>query len=74
MATLPRLRLTAAELASVTVALIAPFASVISCLYAYANRNRKLDVKLIEIGPASSALIQARNSKQKVLVNGQFRS
>jgi hypothetical protein len=46
----PRLRFSATEIASVVVALIACLGAVASAYYAYSNRNRELDIKLIEIG------------------------
>lgn len=38
------------EIATITVAGIAFIGSVVSAFYTYANRNRELDIKLVEIG------------------------
>jgi hypothetical protein len=38
------------EIATISVAGIALIGSVVSAFYTYANRNRELDIKLVEIG------------------------
>jgi len=40
----------ATEIVSISVAAIAFAGSVVSAFYAYSNRNREMDIKLIEIG------------------------
>jgi protein-disulfide isomerase-like protein with CxxC motif len=44
------LRFKASEIIALSVAGIAFAGSVISALYAYANRNRELDIELVKIG------------------------
>ena len=38
------------EIATIAVAGVALIGSVVSAFYTYANRNRELDIKLVEIG------------------------
>ena len=44
------MRFKASEIIALSVAAIAFAGSVISALYAYANRNRELDIELVKIG------------------------
>jgi hypothetical protein len=45
-----RSRFSATELTSVVVAMIACLGAIVSAFYSYANRNRELDIKLVEVG------------------------
>ena len=44
------MRLTRTEITSLSVAALALAGSLGSAVYSYANRNRELDIKLVEIG------------------------
>jgi hypothetical protein len=44
------MRFKSTEIATIAVAGVALIGSVVSAFYTYANRNRELDIKLVEIG------------------------
>jgi len=44
------MRFKATEIVSLTVAFLAFFSAIVSALYTYANRNRELDIKIVEMG------------------------
>lgn len=70
------MRFSAPEIVSLTVASIAFAGSIVSGFYAYANRNRELDIKLVEIGigilrsdPKETGIFAARSWAIDVIEN-----
>jgi hypothetical protein len=81
------MRFKSTEIATIVVAGIAFIGSVVSAFYTYANRNRELDIKLVEIGigilradpkgadltPAREWAIQVIEDNSKVKFNKEDR-